>query len=481
MLKNKPIALKRKGRESVDTEIVLLEKGGVTSNLGLSKWEESDVKACHKNGSFLSLYRYEKGSKIVVQIDKIGSKDAYRTKEEVRRLAVNILTILKKYSVSSISLQTHLSNPNLLLNLAEGIILANYQFLTYKSEKKPSTLKSIYITNDKVLTKDILELNEVLTAVYFARTFVNEPVITLTAERFSQEMEKVGKLANFKVKVLDKKAIKKEKMGGLLAVNSGSQDPPTFTIMEYKPSNAKNKKPYVLVGKGVVFDTGGLSLKPTPASMDSMKSDMAGAAAVVGAMYAIAKNKLPLHVIALVPATDNRPGENAVTPGDVITFANGKTAEILNTDAEGRLILADALNYASNYKPELVLDFATLTGAQVMAMGIYGAAIMGNASEEVKKSLTTAGNNTYERVHEMPFWEEYGELVKSDIADIKNTAGREGGCITAGKFLEHFVSYPWIHVDIAGPSFLNSNDFYRLKGGSGYGVRLIYEFLKSKI
>jgi leucyl aminopeptidase len=139
------------------------------------------------------------------------------------------------------------------------------------------------------------------------------------------------------------------------------------------------------------------------------------------------------------------------------------------------------LNYASNYKPELVLDFATLTGAQVMAMGIYGAAIMGNASEEVKKSLTTAGNNTYERVHEMPFWEEYGELVKSDIADIKNTAGREGGCITAGKFLEHFVSYPWIHVDIAGPSFLNSNDFYRLKGGSGYGVRLIYEFLKSKI
>ena len=481
MLKNKPIAIQRNGKDIAHTEIFLIEKGGVMNGLGLSKWEEADVKACHKNGTFISLYRYEKGSKIVVQIDKLSSKEEFKSKEEVRRLAVNILGILKRYHTAAIALRTNLSKPNLLISLAEGIVLANYQFLTYKSDKKSTPLKSISINHDLVTPKEIAEMNEILIAAYFARTFVNEPVITLTAERFSKEMEKVGKLANFKVKVLNKKDIIKEKMGGLIAVNSGSQDPPTFTIMEYKPTNAKNKKPYVLVGKGVVFDTGGLSLKPTPASMDCMKSDMAGAAAVVGAMYAIAKNKLPLHVIALVPATDNRPGENAVTPGDVITFANGKTAEILNTDAEGRLILADALHYASKYKPELVLDFATLTGAQVLAMGIYGAAIMGNASEEVKKSLVQAGNNTYERVHEMPFWEEYGELVKSDIADIKNTAGREGGCITAGKFLEHFVTYPWLHVDIAGPSFLNSNDFYRLKGGSGYGVRLIYEFLKSKI
>lgn len=482
MLKNTPIKIKRKSSKQVSCLIILIEKGAKTSSLGLSKWEESDLKECTKNGTNISLYRNENGAKIIVQIDKIGSKEEYKTREEVRKQAVTIIGILKKYHLQTVRLTTSTSSPSLLLDLAEGLVLCNYQFQTYLSKKKESTIHGLELDADTKSISNVAidQLNEVLTGVYFTRTFVNEPVITLSAKRFSKEMEKVGALANFKVKVLDKKTIQKERMGGLLAVNAGSQDPPTFTIMEYKPNNAKNKKPYILVGKGVVFDTGGLSLKPTLNSMDSMKSDMAGAATVVGTIYAIAKSKLPIHVIGLVPATDNRPGETAITPGDIITFRNGKTAEILNTDAEGRLILADALSYASDYKPELVIDLATLTGAQVLAMGIYGAAIMGTAKKSDMQLLEKSGYDTYERVHEMPFWDEYGELMKSDIADLKNVAGREGGCITAGKFLENFVDYPWIHIDIAGPSFLMSNDAYRLKGGTGYGVRLLFDFFKHK-
>jgi leucyl aminopeptidase len=222
-----------------------------------------------------------------------------------------------------------------------------------------------------------------------------------------------------------------------------------------------------------------MSLKPTPNSMDYMKSDMAGGAAVGGAIYAAALNRLPVHVIALVPATDNRPDGNAYVPGDVITMYNGKTVEVLNTDAEGRLLLADALSYARKFEPELVIDAATLTGAAAVALGQYGIAGMGTAKAEVFQQLQKAGREVYERVVEFPFWEEYGELLKSDIADMKNLGPREAGMITAGKFLENFVDYPWIHLDIAGAAFLMQPDSYRGKGATGTGVRLLYRFLKS--
>jgi leucyl aminopeptidase len=281
--------------------------------------------------------------------------------------------------------------------------------------------------------------------------------------------------------VLDKEEITKMKMGGLLSVNLGSIDPPTFTIMEYKPANAVNKKPYVLVGKGVVYDTGGMSLKPTPNSMDSMKCDMAGGAAVGGAMYAIAKSKLPVHVIALVPATDNRPDGNAYVPGDVITMMSGKTVEVLNTDAEGRLILADALHYAKSLKPEVVLEFSTLTGAAAAAIGQYGIVSMGKVNDATRAELEIAGNNVYERLAEFPMWDEYDDLLKSDIADLKNIGGPYGGAITAGRFLLNFTDYPYMHFDIAGPAFIKGNDSYRSKNGTGVGVRLITEFIKNRV
>jgi leucyl aminopeptidase len=280
--------------------------------------------------------------------------------------------------------------------------------------------------------------------------------------------------------VLNKKQIETLKMGGLLAVNQGSVEPPTFTIMEYKPAKTKNKKPIVLVGKGVVFDTGGLSLKPTPGSMDEMKCDMAGAATVVGLMAAIASNKLPVHVVGLVPATDNRPSGNAVAPQDVITISDGTTIEVMNTDAEGRLILSDALVYAKKYNPELVIDLATLTGAAIRAIGTYASAVMGTANDEIMKNLEVSAYETWERIISFPMWQDYADELKSDVADMKNLGLGNAGHISAGQFLKHFTDYPWIHIDIAGTAYINSPSAYRTKGGTGVGVRMLYHFIKKQ-
>ncbi|HWY11559.1 MAG TPA: peptidase M17, partial [Bacteroidia bacterium] len=220
--------------------------------------------------------------------------------------------------------------------------------------------------------------------------------------------------------------------------------------------------------------------KPTPNSMDLMKCDMAGGAAVGCTMYAIAKAKLKVHVIGLVPATDNRPGFNAFAPGDIITMMDGSTVEMLNSDAEGRMILADALHYAKKYSPELTIDLATLTGAAAAAIGQYGIVAMGNASEKHKSKLSESGNRVHERLAEFPFWDDYYELMKSDIADMKNIGGPYGGSITAGKFLEKFTNYPYIHLDIAGPAFVTGKDSYRGKGGTGVGVRLLFDFFANK-
>lgn len=364
--------------------------------------------------------------------------------------------------------------------ISESAILANYQFLNYKSDPQTNSLAEVSVYSPSAGAASHVEKGEkIARATSIARDLVNEPVITLTAQEMANRCEVFGKELGFSVEVLNKAKIQALKMGGLLAVNYGSIDPPTFTIMEWKPENATNERPVVLVGKGVVYDTGGLSLKPTPNSMDKMKADMGGAAAVIGTMCGVASLNLPIHVVGLVPATDNRPGQNAYTPGDVITMYDGTRVEVLNTDAEGRMILADALTYAKKYDPELCIDLATLTGAQVVAVGDHGTAMMSTASKDVRANLSTAGERVYERLVELPLWDEYRDQLKSDIADLKNIGGSSAGCITAGKFLEHFTDYPWVHLDIAGPAFLSGNDAYRLKNGTGVGVRLLLEFLAS--
>lgn len=422
-------------------------------------------------GEWIEVNQYAR-SIFVYQIP--AKLEGYFLTEKLRKAGASLGKLLNKQKAKSVTLDASAHT----FAVSEGLALGNYQFLRYFSIKnrKENTLAEIALVQ---ATKDqLVELNALVTSVCYARDLINTPVWDLNAEQLGASAKKAGKTYGFSVDVLNKKKIETLKMGGLLAVNKGSIDPPVFIVMEHKPENAKNKKPIILVGKGVVYDTGGLSLKPT-ASMDDMKCDMSGAAAVIATMCAVAQANLPMHVIALAPATDNRPGGNAVTPGDVITMSDGTSVEVMNTDAEGRLILADALHYAKKYKPELVIDLATLTGAAAVAIGRYGIVAMGTAGDEAWQKLEKSGNEVYERIVKFPFWSEYDELIKSPIADLKNIGGREGGAITAGKFLANFTDYPYIHLDIAGPAFIDAEDGYLQKGGTGVGVRLLFDFLKN--
>lgn len=434
-----------------------------TLNNKIDKLEKKDKP----DKSALSYYNEEEGLAIFVKLDA----DA----EANRRLGNECFGLLSKLGFDEINLHTS-ADEQISLPFIEGLLLSTYTFTKYKKEKKESKLKIGFFSKE-ISEKAIDELNIVVKATFIARDFVNEPHSYLNATQYSADLKKLSKDADFKVTVYDKKKIESLKMGGVLGVNKGSVQQPTFNILEYKPS--KSKKTIVLVGKGVMFDTGGLSLKPTPNSMDLMKSDMAGSAAVAAAIYAISKLELPIHVVGLIPATDNRPGLDAVVPSDVITMYSGHTVEVLNTDAEGRLILADALHYAKKYKPELVIDLATLTGAAAAAVGPQGIVCMGTASEETKNLLKESGMKVHERLVELPLWKEYAKMIESDVADLKNIGGAVAGAITAGKFLEVFTEgYPWMHLDIAGSAFLQAPDSYKGKNGTGVGVRLLVDFVK---
>jgi leucyl aminopeptidase len=418
------------------------------------------------------------GHIVLIQLIK-EEKNASMRLENCRKAGDALAMKLNEMKATSIVIVDIDGKAEETLAVAEGMSLGSYQFLKYRKDRKEkeNTLTSVGIISKVVKDKDIDRMNIISDAVIRCRDLVNEPVSHLTSTSLAKEFQKMGKEAGIKVEVLNKNKIEALKMGGLLAVNKGSTEPPTFTIMEWKPENAKNEKPLILIGKGVVFDTGGLNLK-TGSFMDNMKCDMAGAATMASVIFAIARLNVPVHVIGLMPSTDNRLDANAIAPGDVITISDGTTVEVLNTDAEGRLILADALTYAKKLKPGLVFTAATLTGAASRAIGKYGVVAMHTGAEKEMASLKNCGDKVYERIAEFPFWEEYGELIKSDVADIKNIGGIDAGMITAGKFLAHFTNYPFIHLDIAGPAFIDKKDSYRSAGGTGFGVRLLIEYLE---
>ena len=446
-------------------------------NVGLSAEETNYVKmqieaqsahiALNKNGRWI----------FVQPIVSYVSLNA--EKEKMRRNAAKLHQSITQQKICKLSIVDTANCAELACAFAEGMVLSNYQFLKYvtkKSEKQHSLCELILVGDSFVSTK-IDQLNDVLEAVYKTRDLTNEPANMLTPVRLAAEIEAMGKDAGLEIQILDKEAIEKMKMGGILAVNLGSTEVPTFSILEWKPETAKNKRPVILVGKAITFDSGGHNLK-TDDHIDNMKDDMAGGAAVAATIYAVAKSQLPIHVIGLVPSTDNRLSPDACSPGDIITMYDGTTVEMLNTDAEGRMILADALSFAKKYDPELVIDMATLTGSAHRALGDLGIAVMGNASRETMEYLKSCGESVHERLVEFPLWEEYAEYLQSDIADIKNVGGNYAGMITAGKFLEHFTDYPYIHLDIHGLAFAKKASSYLCKGGTGAGVRLLFEFLK---
>jgi leucyl aminopeptidase len=460
------------------TQIYLINSEALPSEANLLPEEESWINQQRqgtKKKDWIAINRFP-GWIFLVFVK--NEEDESKRLEQLRRNAVNVLGQLNNNGCESASLMGIGVEANEIIAFAEGMALSNYQFLKYLKEpsEKLNSFKELFISKETISEEMLSRLNIQIEATLWARDLVNEPLNKLNAvdlaEKISEKLRSVGG----KAEIFNKKKIEALKMGGLLSVNLGSIDPPTFTILEWKPENAINEQPVILVGKGVVYDTGGMSLKPSN-SMDTMKCDMAGSAAVSAAIYAAAKAGLPLYIIALVPATDNRVNGNAYVPGDVITMFDGTTVEVLNTDAEGRLILADALAYAKKFDPRLVVNFATLTGAASRAIGHQGIVAMQVKAKKQYEELALAGNKVYERLVEFPMWDEYKEQIKSEIADLKNIGGPEAGMITAGKFLEHFTDYPFIHLDIAGPAFITKRDGYRTYGGTGVGVRLMFSFL----
>lgn len=461
-----------------DVLLILADKQTDWSTSGLAADQIEAAKAAMAQDRDLLLFPGAKKSILLVNSANKTAEPA--DQEHLRRTGADAAELLNRHKFKGAFAVNLTGNGHTAFAVLEGLVLSNYQFRHYRSNGEGKyTLEALRVPSSTLSAAALQDLSVLAESTIKARDLVNEPLSFLTSVQLAKEFQKMGKEAGFSVSVLNKKKIVELGMGGLLAVNLGSVDPPTFTIMEWKSPKAKNKKPVVLVGKGVVYDTGGLSLKPTAHGMDFMKCDMAGAAAVGGALYAAAKARLPIHLIGLVPSTDNRPGGNAYVPGDVIKMYSGKTVEVLNTDAEGRMLLADALHYAKRYKPELVIDLATLTGAAAAAIGPLGIVAMGTAGRPAMDALAESGHAVHERIAELPFWPEYGEEIKSEIADIKNVGGGFGGAITAGKFLEHFTDYPWIHLDIAGPAYLHAPNAYRTRFGTGVGVRLLYHFLKN--
>ena len=369
--------------------------------------------------------------------------------------------------------------------ILEGALLGLYRFTPYKTVDREdmTDVRDIHVIEDdeerlKMIGKAAGTAEAVARAVFLARDLVSRPGNDMTPSALVREARNVAGGRPLKLRVLDAAQMKKIGMNALLGVARGSSEPAKFIILEYD-GRRRSDPPIVLVGKGLTFDSGGISIKPSE-KMDEMKTDMAGGAAVLGAIAAVADLKLPVHVVGLIPATENLPSGKAYKPGDILKSLSGRTIEVITTDAEGRLILADALTYALRYKPAAVIDLATLTGACIVALGDHVIGMLGT-DEALKAGIREAADATGERVWELPLWEDYDEQIRSDIADFKNSGGRAGGAITAAAFLRKFVEdVPWVHLDIAGPSWLSKDRPYIPKGASGVGVRLLVRFLRDE-
>lgn len=367
--------------------------------------------------------------------------------------------------------------------VVESILLASYRFDRYKTEKKedlpPSLTEIVLLTENASLvseaTKGAEAAEKIGRGVLLARDLVNEPGNIKSPEYLADRAREVAAELGFKCTVLGRFELEAEGMGALLGVAQGSVREPRLIVLEYGGGNGESR-PIALVGKGVVFDAGGISLKPAE-KMDEMKMDMAGAAAVLGTLMSAALLKLPVNLVGVIPAVENMPSGSAIRPGDILKSASGKTIEVINTDAEGRLILADALTYVRRFDPRVVIDLATLTGACIIALGSSATAVLGN-HEGLIRQLIAAGETTGDRLWQLPLWSDYSGQIKSDVADVKNTGGRPAGTITAAAFLQKFAEdYTWAHLDIAGTAWEDKGRPCAPKGATGVGVRLLIQYL----
>lgn len=431
-----------------------------------------------RQGEVFLLHTYEKIKPARILFAGMGKKkDA--TRDRVRRTGGKAASYLRELrGIKDIALSTATLSSLPPDDFVEGAVLSQYRFQAYKKEENEKGLKTLTILSDNdFYWKDRIKWIEAVEAgTCFARDLVNTPANDLTPTALAEAALSLEKV---KVKIIERKEAEKLGMGAYLSVARGSDEPPKFIVLTYENEKTKNKKnPVALVGKSITFDSGGISIKPSE-GMEKMKYDMAGGAAVLGALKAASKLDLPVNVIAILPAAENLPGGSASKPGDIVRTITGKTVEIINTDAEGRLALADAIGYANQSSPRAIIDIATLTGACSIALGNEAIAMMGN-NEELIKAVQEAAEDTHERVWRMPLYDEYKEYIESDAADLKNSAGRGGSLVTAGYFLKEFAGdTPWVHLDIASTAWTDKDKPYLPKGATGIGVRLLLSFLKN--
>lgn len=391
----------------------------------------------------------------------IGGNLVKKLKSMIKDEAINVDLLSKNLSEEEVSA------------LVEGIVLGDYEFKKYKTNHKAKIIDTINIYTTEDVSNGVKKGQLLAETTIIARDLVNEPANVMYPETLANEVIKLGKEYGFEVEVYEEEKIKALGMEAFLSVAKGSEKKPRFIVMRYMP-NEEDKEILGLVGKGLTFDTGGYSIKPTN-SMVNMKTDMGGAASVIGAMCAIAKDKLNKNVIAVVAACENAISGNAYKPGDIINSMGKKTIEILNTDAEGRLTLVDAVYYIiNNEKATSILDIATLTGAAIVALGSVASPVLTN-NDDFYKELEDASRLSGEKIWKLPVFDEYKSLIKGSEADLKNSAGRDAGSITAGLFIGEFVGdTPWLHVDIAGTSESSKASGYKSKGATGEGVRTLY-------
>ncbi len=419
----------------------------------------------------------------------LGKPDA-TTVDRLRQASASAATTVQKLGVASMAMLLPASELDVVTQaqaVTEGALMGLYTLKTYKtleeeSDNKTQLSELQLLASDnsaqQALSRGVKRGEIIAQAVSLARDLSNSPGNDINPSYLANTAKQMAKQTSLKCKIMSQDDMKKLKMGCLLGVAQGSVQPPVLIMLDHAP-NGTSETPVVLVGKGITFDSGGISIKPA-ANMEDMKMDMSGGAAVLGAMQALAQLEHPRRVVGLVPASENLPSGEAIKPGDIIRAMSGKTVEVINTDAEGRLVLADALSYAVEYlKPERMIDLATLTGAVVVALGAHATGMMGT-DEDMMAILKTSGEQTAERVWQLPLFEDYSKQIKSDFADIKNVGGREAGSITGGAFLKEFVGdIPWVHLDIAGTAWTRATHPYVPKGATGVGIRLLIDALEA--
>lgn len=464
------------------------KKGNVSliiiKNKKLPKTLTKDQKA------FLELQNYKGEGNIFIPYGNVYfvsiEESSYPFCNTLRDAFFNAINALKKLNIKTLSI--NIENTKEAREICEGILLGNYSFETFKEKKSETTLEEIYLNSTKVSQKDlekvILEANVIISSVNYARELINTPPMQATPDFIAKDAQRLAKELDLECKILDTKGLEKEKMGAFLAVAKASSNPPFLVHLSYKPKNSKNAPKFVFVGKGLTYDSGGLSLKPGD-YMTTMKADKSGACAVLGIMQSVAKLGLEAEVHGILGLAENMIGGNAYKPDDILISRSGKSIEVRNTDAEGRLVLADCLSYASDLEPHYLLDLATLTGACVVALGEYTTGVMGYNSK-LKNSFIESANQAGELSAILPFNPYLQKLYKSEVADLCNIpSSRYGSAISAGMFLGEFIPQnlqdKWLHLDIAGPAYVEKSWGSNPFGASGAGVRACIEFIKNNI